>query len=239
MKAIHSEFRARCKEIIAYLRMVRFIEQSGTTITNRDGRVEYPIDLQTRHVLKASVYLHLYNLIESTVTACLKRVASEIEDTRVRYDCLTIEWQTALLQTIGKTNESLNPESRLQNLRAIVDRIVSGDPISFEPAFSRGGNLDDRQIAGLLKRTGIQLTLPPRLQTQVKKHVLDKKGPISLVKVRRNELAHGLVSFGDCGRDVTVADLRSWTCTVIAYVSRLVAVFTDFVDNRRFERDVS
>ena len=235
MKHIRSEFRVRCKEITDYLRMVRFIEQSGASIVSRDGKQHYPLDLRTRHVLKASVYLYLYNLVESTVTACFLRVAREIEHTGVGYSRLIDEWQSTLLRSIGKAGEPLNPEARLSNLRAVVDRVLSGDPISFQPILG-GGNLDELRIEVLLKRTGVELVLSPDLKTRVKRHVVDDKGPLSLVKIRRNELAHGLVSFGDCGRDVTVADLRSWTCTVICYLSRLVTVFTDFVANRRFER---
>lgn len=235
MHQIRFDFRERCLEITGYLDTLLFIEQHGSEIVSRDRKRRREIDITTRHVLKASVFIHLYNLVESTVAACLQRVALEIESCCIGYAQLTDEWRASLLRELGKASQSLGPESRLSNLVDVCNLLFSGDPLAFKPAIA-GGNLDDSLIEKLLKRHGIDLILPRGLQTQVKKHVVDEQGPLAVIKVRRNELAHGLTSFGDCGRNVSVPELRAWTAATIRYLRRIIEQFEGYIVGRGFQR---
>src|SRR5689334_17115773 len=125
MNAIKTSFRERATEIRGYLDLLQFVEEAGSQVISRDGTEQFPIDTTTRHVLKASVFLHLYNLIESVVKACLERVTQQIHDGSLTYGGIAEEWQQCWVQGVAKLTEPLNPEHRLERLLLMCDGILA------------------------------------------------------------------------------------------------------------------
>ena len=121
------------------------------------------------------------------------------------------------------------------NILELCATVVDKAPIAFKPGVG-AGNLDDHRIEKLLKRHGISLVLPVAISTAIKKPVVDEYGPLVLVRVRRNELAHGLTSFADCGKDVSVPDLRHWTAAVISYLRAILDRFELCLHAAEFKR---
>jgi hypothetical protein len=238
MDAIKATFRARCAEIHHYLNMLEFIEDSGSDVVSRDRTKEFAIDTTTRHVLKATVFLHLYNLVESVVKQSLERVAQEIKDSGLTFADVSKEWQRCWIQELAKTSEPLEPARRLKALLVMCDHVLAQSPVVVRPKVP-GGSLDDDRIDHVLRRHGITLTISPRLRTAVKRHVVDSYGPLKLVRLRRNDLAHGLASFGDCGRDVSIRDLRSWAAVVFAYLRQLIIQFSQHMSAGGFRHQTT
>ena len=116
MQDIRTLFRTRSLEITRYLSTLKFIDDRGAALATPRGDIHRPIDLTTRHVLKASVFIHLYNLVESTVSACLHRVAQEIENSGLHFGEIVSEWQESWARELGKTGQPLNAETRLKNI---------------------------------------------------------------------------------------------------------------------------
>lgn len=234
MIEIRKSFRERSREILQYLDTLRLVENAE--FVSRSGNRRLTLDATTHHVLKASVFLHLYNLVESTVTGCLSRIAEEIRDNGVAYDDLSEEWKRSWLQERGQTAKPLSQEKRIETLLDICEHLIGRKTIDFEPSMRGGGNLDDSQIEKTAKRFGIDLNIQPSLRQSVKRHVVDDMGPLKLIRQRRNELAHGEASFGDCGRNVSVRDLRNWTAVVVRYLREVIRCFEEYLHDRRFER---
>lgn len=235
MKAIKDGFRARRHEITRYLDLLQFVEESGSEIVSRDRARQFSIDTTTRHVLKASVFVHLYNLIESVVTQSLERVAQEIRDGGFTFGDINKAWQRCWVQELAKTNEQMNPEKRLSKLLAICDSLLAKEVVVVKPRVP-GGSLDDTRIEKLLDRHGIQLSTSDRFKRIVKGQVLDLNGPLKVVRLRRNQLAHGLASFGDCGRDVTILQLRQWAAIVFWYLRHVIAQFSRHLTDGEFKQ---
>lgn len=235
MKTIKDGFRERCREITRYLDLLQFIENSEADVVSRDRTRHYAIDTTTRHVLKASVFVHLYNLIESVVTNCLDRVAFEIRSGGLSFGDVNKEWQRWWVQELAKSSEPLNPEHRLVTLLQMCDRLLAKETIVVKPR-RHGGSLDDQRIEKLLNRHGISLPRSRRFAAAVKRPVVDTNGPFKLVCIRRNELAHGLASFGDCGRDVTLLQLRQWASIVFWYLRQVIVQFELHIREGDFKR---
>ena len=53
---------------------------------------------------------------------------------------------------------------------------------------------------------------------------------MKLVKNRRNDLAHGAISFVDCAEGVVVAELRRITEATGAYLREAIACFSTYID---------
>ncbi len=236
MIEIRRGFRERSQEILQYLDTLRFVENHGADFVSRSGNSRLSLDTTTHHVLKASVFLHLYNLVESTVTGCLSRIAEEICETGVVYEDLSEEWKKSWLQEKGQTAQPLNQEKRIETLLEISEHLIGRKTIDFDPSMRGGGNLDDSQIEKTVKRFGIELKIHPSLREAIKRHVVDDMGPLKLIRQRRNALAHGEASFGDCGRTVSVRDLRIWTAVVVRYLREVIRCFEEYLHGRYFER---
>lgn len=235
MKAIRAGFRERCREITRYLDLLRFVEETGSDVVSPDRKRYFPIDVATRHVLKASVFIHLYNLIESVVAQSLERVAQEIHDGKLTFAEISKEWQRCWVQELAKTAEPLNPVNRLTALLTMCDRLLAQDPVVVKPRVP-GGSLDDARIEKLLRHHGIHLSMSPRFTVAVRHHVVDLNGPLKVVRIRRNDLAHGLASFGDCGRDVTILQLRQWAAIVFWYLRQVIMQFGQHLAAGDFKR---
>jgi hypothetical protein len=234
MDEVWSQFRTRCQEIEHYIRTLRFIEESGTRIVSRDGSKYFPIDTTTQHVLKASVFLHLYNLVESTITACLTQVAKELHARNMKYTDITDGWRRSWLREVGQANDPLNPEKRLEAMLNVCDSVARGAVIEFEPLV--GLNIDDQRIEKLTEQHGIPLRLPQKVRSSVKRPLMDGNGLLVHIRKTRNELAHGFASFADCGRDRTVRDLRNWRVIVVRYLRAVIRCFGKYLARAGFKR---
>ena len=235
MEAIKTSFAARRREISTYLQMLEFIEQGGSMLGSSDRGPSFQIGVSTRHVLKASVFLHLYNLVESIVTACLKHVSREVVDSRLGYHQITRAWQQ---RWVSQKDELSNPQRRLTALLEMCDEVLSQAPLRVHPKFPIG-NFDDRVIEKLLRDDyGIGLTLSPKLRTAINRHVVNRYGPIVHIRRRRNDLAHGLASFSDCGRDVSIVELRRWTAPVFWYLRAVMGQLDQHLRERQFMRSM-
>jgi MAE_28990/MAE_18760-like HEPN len=231
---VRAPFRERCVDIIGHIRLIGAAER-GSLRFNEGGAQERVLDVNDQHVLKAGVFLHLYNLVESTMTSLLGSLADAAQTDEARYVDLTPEWRTLWRQSAAGLKEGQSVATVLASLERLCDSLLGDDGIRVDVAFA-GGNLDSRSINENLTKFGVQLNLSGELETRVLKHVVDELGVLQLIKVRRNGLAHGELSFRECGQPIAVADLRSWAATTILYLRAVIAGAERFVDERGFRR---
>jgi hypothetical protein len=98
----------------------------------------------------------------------------------------------------------------------------------------RGGNWDEDEIKAIARRIGFDLTISNEVYVGVKQRVRDDKGSLVLVRDLRNRLAHGDLSFAECGDGVTVPDLRDLKDRTASYLREVVAAFRSFIDGHEF-----
>lgn len=219
MTNIQRELRGRVRDIFAYLRLLQFLQKAGA-VQDRDGKL-FHVDLETIHVMKAGVFLHLYNLVESTVTAGLERIAEDIRASGLKFQDINDPWRRAWVISLSKLDEDLAVDNRLMAALSLCEAVASGITLDIKPKISVG-NLDDRRIDDLFRKYGITVRVSPAVHKKVKYQVLNDQGFLGLVRVRRNALAHGLNSFADVGRDYTADDLVKWTWGTYHYLKDLL-----------------
>ncbi len=225
------------RDILAYVRVLKFIEQSGGTVTlNGQGATTMPIVQGTTHVLKAGVFLHLYNLVESTVVLGLEHVADQIKAHKLPFRDLNDNWQKAWATGFAKLNEELAIENRLDHALRMCQTISDDIALEVAPKLSGIGNLDDRRIETMAERYGIPLVIRQRVKTSIKYQVHNELGFLGLVRERRNGLAHGYDSFADIGKAYSSADLARWSWATYQYLKDLVSSFEAYVSTKRFRR---
>lgn len=235
MEDLLDAFNERMAEVDAYIDFLFVLETQAQRGPPKIEGAEHPISTQQQKILYSSVYLQLYNLIESTMTRCIEAVAqaaNENEDWKPSDLCeaLRKEW----VRYIARTHTELSHDNRLVSALEMCKTLVDALPVkNFTIEKGGGGNWDDSAIEAISKRLGFQLVVSEAVYAAVKRRVKNDLGALSLVKNLRNQLAHGSISFAQCAEDVTVNqlnELKEMTCN---YLKEVVQQFGSYVD--RFE----
>lgn len=231
MTDLRRSFQTRAREVRHYLKMLRALEQQPTFLSLHQASLA--VDTNLLAMLKANVFLILYNLVESTIAGCLVTLGESIKSTDTKYAALRGELKTAWVSEFAKTADQLNPENRLKLSIRLCEYIADELAIDFTPA-APSGNLDDRRIEELAKRLGIQLSIRAHTKKAVKREVINDRGALALIRIKRNNLAHGLESFADSGRDRTVRELRAWAVLTIYYLKDVIDSVDQFIATKAF-----
>ncbi len=223
-------FEERLQEIEAYLDLLEALERQvqdgppligGTTITTQQQKILY-----------SCVYLQLYNLVEATVNWCIDAVcAAATDDERWRPSDLSEDLRREWVRSTARTHLSdLTIENRLKSAVELCDHLIQARPISeWKIIRGQGGSWDDTAIKSITDRLGCQLQISREVMAGIKQPIRDDKGTLTLVKDLRNSLAHGSLSFVECGDNVTVSDLKEIKDRTARYLREVVAAFSMYV----------
>lgn len=199
MQIIFDMFEERIEEIELYyiaLKELQELQLNGTSNS------EYSSD-EFLKILKANALLMIYNLVESTVMGGILEIYDKFKQDGFTYSTVSKEikdiWFSYKFKQVYDTTAHYH--SYREKALEIVNAIMVGEIIELDrKAADISGNLDAQQIRNVCKEHGIQFTTEESCRGGV---------VLQTVKDRRNDLAHGTLSFAECGRDYTVNDLES------------------------------
>ena len=232
-------FEERLQEIEAYLDLLDALERQV-----RDGPPILggaPITSKQQKILYSSVYLQLYNLVEATVTWCVDAVSTAAaKDGRWQFGDLSEELRREWVRFRARTHTELNFDNRLESAVEMCNRLIQALPIlAWTIEKGRSGNWDEREIETIARRLGFELQISPEVLIGVKQRIRDDKGTLTLVRDLRNRLAHGSLSFAECGDGVTVLDLRDLKNRTALYLKEVVDSFSSYIEAHGFLNPVS
>lgn len=228
MENLLETFEERLREIESYLQLLEAIERqvrSGPPRLGRDGPL---ITADQQKILYSSVYLQLYNLIEATITRCVDRVCTAAAEGWLPGD-LSTHLRREWVRFTARTHVELNYENRLKHAFALFEELAQASPVSKLKIEKTGGNWDDDEIESIARRIGFSLRISQPVYRGIKQPIRNDKGPLALIKELRNDLAHGSISFVECGDGATVADLRVLADKTAGYLREVVTSFTDAI----------
>ena len=236
MDPLSVAFDERLDEIQAYLSFLEAIEiqlQSGPTRIGADGPV---ITTQQQRILYSSVFLQLYNLVEATIVRCLDAVTNAaLADGLWGAGDLTEALRREWLRVTAKTHAEMNFENRLKNTFDLCDHLVNALPITgFKMEKGGGGNWDDEQIESIANRLGLQLVVSAEVYSGVKRPIRDDLGPLGLAVKLRNDLAHGSISFAECGENQSAQQLKDLVNKTAAYLREVVGAFNHYLQEHGY-----
>lgn len=236
MSEFEKRFNERLMEIEGYIAFLSALErqaQSGPPrIGGDDGTT---VTVQQQRILYSSVYLQLYNLVESTATQCIQELINAVKTHRVRPDHLSLDLRREWVRFAARTNIDLNSENRLKAALELCDSCVSGLPISkFDPQMGGGGNWDDKTFEDTASRLGISLNVQSKAYSDAKRPFKNELGALAYIKALRNDLAHGSISFAECGQDISVSDLTVLTARTAEYLRDVLKQFERFICAQEF-----
>jgi hypothetical protein len=218
-------FDERLQEVEAYLELLQNLETQTRAGPPRVG--SGAVTPQQQRILYSVVYLQLYNLVEATITRCVDGFSNAAADGVRRPGALSIELRREWVRHVARTHVELSHEKRLKGALDLCEYLIEASPIQpFTIAKGGGGNWDDSQIAAISKRLGLQLQVGPAATTGVKRPFRNEQGALVYIKKLRNDLAHGTVSFAECGEGITVQELRELTDRTALYLRDVVNFFS-------------
>jgi len=226
-------FEDRLHEIESYLNLLELLEQQVQNGLPRIGEDGPTITVQQQRILYSSVYLQLYNLIESTVTRCLDAVCTSVINNWKPGD-LSIAMRREWVRYTARTHIELNHENRLESALELCEHLVQASQVSQLKIEKGGGNWDDRAIKDISDRLGLSLRISPEIYSGVNRPFRDEQGPLAYIKSLRNKLAHGSLSFAECGENITVSELRDLTERTTLYLQEVVNCFKLSIDAHEF-----
>ncbi len=229
MDTLTETFEERLQEIDAYLDLLDALEQQVHDGPPRIGRGR--ITVQQQRILYSAVYLQLYNLVEATVTWCLDAVCTAAaESSRWLPGDLTSELRKEWIRTKARTHVDLNAENRLATTIEFCEHLIQSLPVAAWNIERRSaGSWDDLLIEEMTERIGCRVRLSPEVRTGVKRRIRDDKSALGLVRDFRNRLAHGSLSFTECGEGVTAAELRQMKESTGNYLRQIVESFCEYI----------
>lgn len=159
-------------------------------------------------VLRSSIYIAIYNCVESTIYALLEEVHEKL---------------VFLDQT--KLNSKLNAKLNKLNGRVSV-------PFNYIPKLSIylkynkifSGNLDHRKIVQIFKGYDIQL----------KKFPIKERTAVKTIKDKRNILAHGSATFHEAGRNISSKDMRELIDNSYALLKEYVLSVNEYLEKKEY-----
>ena len=227
MQELKNNFNNKCNEVEKYLKFIDFIEN-----LYKKDTFNSKFDEQIIKVLKANTFLLLYNLVESTVDGTIDYLLVKICDNNIKFDSIIDELQLQWSKVHVRQNlKSLNDDIIENNLKDILNKTLS-DYIKFEGEYKPKvrDNIDADELRTIAKSFGFKWKPSKKLKGGV---ILDT------IKKHRNDLAHGAISFSECGRDYIITQLKEIYDKTVKILNEFMDTVEDYTRNELYKRQSS
>ncbi len=219
MKNVKLDFQERCDEIDLYFSFVEKVAKRGSKISFLNGKSE-KIERDLTKTLKANGFIILYNLVESSITKAIEEIYIRMKSEKVTYDDIKEGIKRDLILHLKNRN---NPDTFVSSVNVIAEDIIE-QCFSSETLFS--GNIDARKVRKTSEKYGFSSRTDNRKTRGGRE--------LKTVKDQRNDLAHGVFSFQEVGKNYTEKDLLKIKKQVIAYVSQILDNIEIYINNREY-----
>ncbi len=231
MQSVILDFELKVEEIDEYF---SFIKTTTHLKEDFDKTKTIKVSQTVYNVLKANLFLLLYNLIESSFKNALEKIYIDITNNSLTYTKVIPEIKRIWLEKKYKNFENMEIPKNIKKSEYIMNIIdnIAGDVIEIKFYTNEkkrknddiSGNIDAREINRINKKYGIEL----ENNTNIKKeHLLT-------IKTQRNNLAHGDESFNKCGESYFISDLEEIKNESIEYMRFILNHIKSFIENKKY-----
>lgn len=200
----------RKRHVRHYLAVVMYAERSakiGTATAAEKGRLL---------TLRAGTFLILYNLIEATIRGAVEAIHDKIAARSTPFGSLTLSLRGEVVRRFRSRSDS-------SNIHTMADFSTAFVSVALNQEIKIAGSLDARAIREIGECYGFSC----------KTNSLRTRDGIDLVTIKRNrnDLAHGLKTFEEVGRDFTSRQLVQMSRRTICYMTEIVSNISTYLDN--------
>ncbi|QDT83064.1 MAE_28990/MAE_18760 family HEPN-like nuclease [Gimesia chilikensis] len=229
MQEVIDDFNDRVAEVEQYLKVLERLEMPGVVIydktTKREKRVFQEGSLK---VMKATVFLLIYNIVESAIRSAFGYIYDEIATAGMTNDNIRAELRKIWIGQHFKKldDDSASARTFRELVESLVEDISNNKNITLEDRYLPvSGNLDSDVIRNVCHRHGVVVRVHRNAAGGVE---------LKTVKEQRNALAHGSMTFSECGKQYTVSDLIRIKKQSVTFVKGILGNVKDYTDNRLY-----
>ena len=218
---VFQDFNERSEEVSKYFIFLQDLEQEQVKLIKESqvNNKAKKIDNELEKTLKASAYLLLYNLIESTIKNAIGAIFDELQNQGVSFDGIRPELKKIILVNLKRRN----PDKILNEIEDISLDIVK---IGFNREELFSGNIDSKLIRETAKKYGFS--------SQTDYENTTNGEDLYLVKNNRNDLAHGIKSFAEVGNQKGADELIEIKNKVVQYLKEILTNIQRYIDNQEY-----
>lgn len=240
MEYVKATFYERINDIESYFELVDQIEKavgSGGASLNVNGS-KYNIKPNQQKIMYSGIYLHLYNLIESTISLLIEAIEKHAsEEIGNNVSLLTENMRALYVKSVTTAKGNLSDEKRLEKALDLFEQVLNIKPVTIKIPLGGGGNWGVTEISAFSKQIGVTLNFNPELKAKINKKFRDDKKPIRLIKEIRNKLAHGSLSFTECGQDHVASEFRELINIVKEFLEAVIEHYDTFINNKGYRTE--
>lgn len=226
MKVVINEFESRVKEIDIYFDFISdIIINKAELLFPKKAKNKYkPIDSELTKILKANAFLLLYNLVESSVKKSIEEIYNSLNKENAKYRVVTDEIKKKWIEINYKNfkGQTFVAEKIFATISTLEDDIIN---MTFNAAKTINGNVDSRKIREFSEIYGF---------SSKTHHTANDGNKLYVVKSKRNDLAHGTISFCDCGKEYSIDDVLLIKKQVITYVRGILKNVSKYIDDKKY-----
>ena len=220
---LDAHFAQRKSDVDAHFCCLQFIDciesHKNRPIIDPSTGQKLLVSQQVQCCLKGQTLVVLYNLVESTVCECLNFIYDSVADDNLTYADLTDEMR---IMWTASCRRAKRPEKDLSEAAKMSLNVTFS-----EIAVNTSGNIDIRKIFDIFKDHGCELDGSKR----------ERFGQSFLtVKNKRNQLAHGNVSFSQCGSAFLYRELNQIRQDIESFLAIVVDTTKKFVEEKKYRR---
>lgn len=226
MKEILKEFKERVKELNLYFDFLSEVVSKDIHLHSTKTGAGKPVDVEVQKILKANLFLILYNLIEAIIRKSIQEIYDSIERDGLSYKLTRPEIQKILINHRYKQIRESSPTSFVEAIENLLADALNDAAVKLDPeSIPISGNLDARKIRELARTYGFS--------EATKK---SKRGGSDLltVKNQRNLLAHGNLTFSECGRNYNINDLKRIKNEVVWFLEDILKNIKVYIDAKEY-----
>ncbi|AXT50316.1 hypothetical protein D1818_05530 [Aquimarina sp. BL5] len=230
MQDVLDNFNERVKEVEKYYKVLETLDDTRTVIykqyANRKSIVS--LDNDALKIMKSTCFLILYNLVESTIKESFTELYDQINNEETTIDQINTSFRKLWIKQQFKNADPLS--SNQNTYREIITTVVNSIlDMEFFTLNSNhlpiSGNLDARKIRELYNKHSIDLKIH---------YTALAGGELRTVKDKRNALAHGNISFSQCGQEYTVEDLINIKRKTVTYIKSSLRYIKKYADGNGY-----
>ncbi|MFC4640031.1 MAE_28990/MAE_18760 family HEPN-like nuclease [Deinococcus hohokamensis] len=225
LAGVEVTFTTRKQEVDEYINFVRGIYEKEVEAKYLTGPLagQAAISRSLQKVLLANSFLLMYNIIEATVYNIMDSIYSHYISEGVEFDNLAPEIKLTMMK-IYKVTASDESIKTCINLSKEV--VVKAYEMLKENDFKLSGNIDARKIRDISGDYNFSLMHDKEL-TRNGTGLLE-------IKTKRNKLAHGNISFLDCGQDSSIDNVVKIWGEVKLFLEGVIDGVDDYLNHSKY-----
>ena len=230
MSPVRAYLDERRAELVDHSTLIRRLEE--ISLGPRPAGIAVSVRQNQLSILRSGLMVHLYNVVEAIMSRLLEELANEIakHPPSTYADKVLSAW----VQSSTRPYDGAGPEKLLERIEEVARQLIGRSDSTPVEIKRSAGNWDDRSISRVSGNLGVELTLDGELRRRACGHYVDDISRLGFVRKRRNELAHGVLTFEEGARDRTCAELEDLVAVVSDYLERVVECFETFLEACRF-----